>query len=420
MCFPPLSSFPLVKAAGMSTEKMLQEVTGFEDVTDFLVALKSMPVGSVVDYLDDAFGKHVLTAAIARALAEDGGTQVEGKFYRKKQDTGSAAPPAAKAEKEKGRVPGGGVTVVVHEKKRGGTRLKATAAGLDSLHRALRAGRHQCGCNAQRHALLHNCLSCGKVICAQEGAGTCLFCESDPHVGLWHAATSLEATRRKERLLDFDRSAAKRTTVIDDQADYFSFAAADAWLSTEEKAAAANAQQEREDDARERQRNFCVTLDFAGQRVVREERGESAATENDTHNGEHKGRNAQLHTPGGVPGAEGGAVCAHALGVEGRADAPILGSEMVGMLMARVKGGGGLANPSLAQRPVFRKRRATGVECEPPRFMQQALEQGLQHSVCRVQHDNPWLETFLQAEEEHGGGDYLEAIVADAHAKGWK
>eukprot|EP00966_Prymnesium_polylepis_P191572 4439440-Prymnesium_polylepis.1 len=28
--------------------------------------------------------------------------------------------------------------------------------------------------------------------------------------------------------------------------------------------------------------------------------------------------------------------------------------------------------------------------------MEQAMEQGLQHSVCRVQHDNPWLEAFLK------------------------
>ena len=33
------------------------------------------------------------------------------------------------------------------------------------------------------------------------------------------------------RLLDFDRSSVKRTTVIDDQADYFAHSAGDAWLT---------------------------------------------------------------------------------------------------------------------------------------------------------------------------------------------
>ena len=73
-----------------------------------------------------------------------------------------------------------------------------------------------------------------------------------------------------------------------------------------------------------------------------------------------------------------------------------------------VNGGGGLINASLEKRPMFRKRGEGGGEDgnggkqaaaeEKEGFMAQAMEQGLQHSVCRVQHDNPWLEEFLQAE----------------------
>ena len=57
---------------------------------------------------------------------------------------------------------------------------------LDALHHALRKGRHPCSCNSRRHALLCNCLACGKVICAQEGWGECLSCGCDPDLA--HAA----------------------------------------------------------------------------------------------------------------------------------------------------------------------------------------------------------------------------------------
>lgn len=204
-----------------SLEKMLQEVTGFDDVADFLVALKSMAPEAVSEYLTDAFGVNVLNDAIAAALGAASLEPAEqGGFYRKKKDDDegrSTKNTYSKSEPQKGRVPGGGVTVVSHEKKKGSRRNANTTAGLDSLNRALRPGRHLCTCNARRHALLYNCLSCGKVICEQEGEGACLFCGEDPHAQPSAALRSDEATRRKERLLEFDRSAAKRTTVIDDQ-----------------------------------------------------------------------------------------------------------------------------------------------------------------------------------------------------------
>ncbi|KAK2186527.1 hypothetical protein NP493_197g02028 [Ridgeia piscesae] len=37
-------------------------------------------------------------------------------------------------------------------------------------------GRHACECQASKHALVNNCMSCGRVVCAQEGAGPCFFC----------------------------------------------------------------------------------------------------------------------------------------------------------------------------------------------------------------------------------------------------
>lgn len=34
----------------------------------------------------------------------------------------------------------------------------------------------RCECQASKHALVRNCLECGRIICAQEGPGPCLFC----------------------------------------------------------------------------------------------------------------------------------------------------------------------------------------------------------------------------------------------------
>lgn len=39
-------------------------------------------------------------------------------------------------------------------------------------------GRHHCDCQASKHKLVTNCISCGRIICEQEGSGPCLFCGS--------------------------------------------------------------------------------------------------------------------------------------------------------------------------------------------------------------------------------------------------
>lgn len=39
-------------------------------------------------------------------------------------------------------------------------------------------GRRFCECLASRHALVNNCLQCGRIVCEQEGIGPCLHCGS--------------------------------------------------------------------------------------------------------------------------------------------------------------------------------------------------------------------------------------------------
>ncbi len=49
--------------------------------------------------------------------------------------------------------------------------------GQDRLA-VLLPGRHSCECLAQKHKLINNCISCGRIVCEQEGSGPCLFCGS--------------------------------------------------------------------------------------------------------------------------------------------------------------------------------------------------------------------------------------------------
>jgi hypothetical protein len=37
-------------------------------------------------------------------------------------------------------------------------------------------GRHSCECQATKHKLIANCLTCGRIVCEQEGTGPCFFC----------------------------------------------------------------------------------------------------------------------------------------------------------------------------------------------------------------------------------------------------
>lgn len=89
-------------------------------------------------------------------------------------------------------------------------------------------------------------------MCEQEGLGPCLFCGSrirertalHDQLNTMARAGDAEATRlaaetvraleRKDRLLEYDRTAAKRTTVIDDMTDYYS-ADTNQWLTDEER-----------------------------------------------------------------------------------------------------------------------------------------------------------------------------------------
>ncbi|CAG0910691.1 unnamed protein product, partial [Cyprideis torosa] len=99
------------------------------------------------------------------------------------------------------------------------------------------AGRHRCECQARKHDLIGNCINCGRVVCAQEKSGPCLFCgtlvvtpaereilgrQSRKSVQLMEKLTKeaheyetgLQAAEaHKEKLLNYDRNQLKRTRV---------------------------------------------------------------------------------------------------------------------------------------------------------------------------------------------------------------
>jgi hypothetical protein len=75
---------------------------------------------------------------------------------------------------------GGTVFNVKHAKTKKGpksTPSKEKTAPITSQGTLLKPGRHECNCEGTKHAVLTNCLTCGKIVCEQEGYGPCHFCE---------------------------------------------------------------------------------------------------------------------------------------------------------------------------------------------------------------------------------------------------
>lgn len=134
-----------------------------------------------------------------------------------------------------------------------------------------------CSCQARRHRLVSNCLSCGKIVCEQEGEGPCKFCgalvlrEGSTYAGLDISAVPLTeaeaaANAYAKRLVDFDRNSAARTSVIDDQSDYYD--EGNSWLSMEEKELLRKKQEEMEAAEEAKRKRVVVAFDLVGRRVL--------------------------------------------------------------------------------------------------------------------------------------------------------
>ncbi|XP_050332480.1 activating signal cointegrator 1 [Bactrocera neohumeralis] len=148
-------------------------------------------------------------------------------------------------------------------------------------------GRRLCDCQASQHKLINNCLGCGRIVCEQEGSGPCLFCgdivctneemqimKGDSKKGQ-NLLKSLKekgggeslkkALEQRDRLLEYDRNSEKRTTVIDDELDYFEENSV--WLSESERAKFEQLKQEMHEKKHESRAKRKIKIDFAGREV---------------------------------------------------------------------------------------------------------------------------------------------------------
>jgi len=157
-------------------------------------------------------------------------------------------------------------------------------------------GRHKCNCQASRHGLINNCLNCGRVVCKQEGSGPCvvcgkLVCTNEEKLLLnYNNNKSKElfnqlikqavetnadnkALEHRNKLLEFDRTSAKRTTVIDDQMDYYSVNSG--WLSSKQREQLQKKVEQQQEKKHESRKTKKITIDFAGRQVYEDKSAES-------------------------------------------------------------------------------------------------------------------------------------------------
>jgi activating signal cointegrator 1 len=150
-------------------------------------------------------------------------------------------------------------------------------------------GRNRCDCQASKHKLINNCLKCGRIVCEQEGSGPCmhcgnLVCTEEEHrqinsqtkkgdnlkKSLMGSSKDLkDALAFRDRLLEYDRQSERRTTVIDDESDYFK--ANSVWLTDEERKKLKDLEDQLKSKKHASRLDKKVTIDFAGRQVVEEE-----------------------------------------------------------------------------------------------------------------------------------------------------
>lgn len=177
---------------------------------------------------------------------------------------------------------GNGSSGLMSKGKTGGSKVKKGGKGVSLAEAAegkifISRGA-PCTCQASRHKLVNNCLSCGKIICEQEGEGPCNFCgalvllEGSTYAGLEGinvpiSESEASAQAFKDRLVEYDRTSSQRTTVIDDQSDYFQVDES-TWLSKEEKRAILERQEELQLAEEARKKKVVVSIDLLGRKVV--------------------------------------------------------------------------------------------------------------------------------------------------------
>ncbi|KAH7726351.1 activating signal cointegrator 1 [Aphelenchoides avenae] len=176
--------------------------------------------------------------------------------------------------------------------------------------RQLRPGRHACECQAREHQLVANCLSCGRVVCEQEGSGPCFFCsalvctreereligrETKEGMALLNKLTggteksgfslstlgkSVEQAKEyRDKLLQADANRDKESRVNDLESDYYSLEN-NPYLSPEERQAIITRKEELRQMRQKQRKTFIVDLDFETG-AAKERKAENVETEAD-------------------------------------------------------------------------------------------------------------------------------------------
>ncbi|EPX74684.1 thyroid receptor interacting protein [Schizosaccharomyces octosporus yFS286] len=195
------------------------------------------------------------------------------------------------------------------------------------------SNRRSCDCQGRKHPLNEaapNCLNCGKIICMLEGMGPCTFCKApvisktqqlellqelkkagsdlkqaanqktkSKHSSSKHQFQKLnnssihsifidpkqleqkaiEAEQRKNVLLNFDRTAAQRTKIIDEAADFDpTTLASDTWASPAEKALNLVKVQHALAQ-KEKKKKKVLSISLSGKKVVVDQKDESSDEE---------------------------------------------------------------------------------------------------------------------------------------------
>lgn len=151
--------------------------------------------------------------------------------------------------------------------------------------------RSICGCQARLHSLVNNCLRCGRIVCEKEGAGNCFYCGYNvssygelqiPFNGQEKIDEKIKISEKEKiglesaqknllKLIEFEKNNAERTSVFDDQADYFDMS--NKWISEEQRLNLARLEQE---VLKSKQNSeISIVLDFTGRQVISESSDES-------------------------------------------------------------------------------------------------------------------------------------------------
>ncbi len=176
------------------------------------------------------------------------------------------------------------------------------ASGAAAAEGEGKVARRACECQATRHELVANCLSCGRIVCSEEGEGPCAYCgalvtrdreqryeellERCGRVGRGAGTRAVgaaieeeavaAANREKEKLLGYDKDAKKKTRVIDDQSDAWSIDQ-NVWMTREEKEILK--QREAQIEAQNKDKRVYITFDLIGRKVVQSQGGEGGGGE---------------------------------------------------------------------------------------------------------------------------------------------